>query len=43
VASRFPVLRWHAEYTTALHREHGFRATLPSFSATPQMAQVRDE
>ena len=32
------------QYTTAFHREHGFRATLPpAVSAAPQWAQVRGE
>jgi len=39
---------WYSlpQYTTALHRVHGFRATLPPSpiaSATPQLAQARDD
>ena len=38
----FRCCAWHAfpQYTTALHREHGFRAALLAISATPQLAQV---
>ena len=42
----FQCAAWHAlpQYTTALHREHGFRATLPpAVSAAPHWAQVCDE
>ena len=42
----FQCAAWHSlpQYTTALHREHGFRATLPpAVSAVPQWVQARGE